>query len=327
MYQKLRLLILIAEDETVRGRPGHLAVSFFHLEKNRYDYCTVMESFKFSDARNKIFRIGDTEVDFMSSMFTVNNSTNEIAENLALVMSVAVLFVICEPKPAEVHPGSTLPKRKLQTVQKRGDYEVYTCEAEQLNTLQAVGYSEDQVPTNNRIFWQVHEECLLEKAHIDENLKNLPNGIIAPLVRFVDQVERSQSLSALPDQPPTSDMEHSQSADCVNQADIKTKVGPFCRCNTIGIGDPCFCPWNPNEGPDSDFESGVGHAICGGCGGCGAHCGATLSEDEFGIARKRWRRRRRHGKLGLGSGCGAVAGSSCGAQCAAACGADIGLYL
>ena len=285
-----------------------------------------MESFRFSDARNRIFKINEVEVDLISSMFTVNSSCTEIAENLALVMSVAVLFVICEPKPAEVHPGCTLPKLKLQTVQKRGDYEVFSCEADTLHALQAVGYAEDQVPTNNRIFWQVHENCLLERAHLDENLHNLPQGIASPLVRFVDQ-ERSLSLSALPDQSPATELEHSQSADCVNQSDLNAKIGPFCRCNTIGIGDPCFCPWNPNEGPDTDFDSGVGRAICGGCGGCGADCGATLSEDEFGIARKRWRRRRRHGRLGLGSGCGAVGSSSCGAGCVAACGADLGIYI
>ncbi len=318
---------VFAEEETVRGRPGHLAVSFFHLGKNRYDYCTVMESYRFSDARNRLFKIADTEVDLISSMFTVNSTCTEIAENLALVMSVAVMFVICEPRPVEVHPGCTVPPRKLQSVQKRGDYEVFTCEAEQLHAIQAVGYREEQVPTNNRIFWQVHEQCFLEKSHLDEDLKNLPQGIASPLVRFVDHTERSLSLSAIPEHPTTSEIEHSQSADCVNQTDLKTKIAPFCRCNTIGIGDPCFCPWNPNEGPDTDFDSGVGRAVCGGCGGCGANCGATLSEDEFGIARKRWRRRRRHGRLGLGSGCGAVAGSSCGAQCAAACGADLGIYI
>ncbi len=190
------------------------------------------------------------------------------------------------------------------------------------------------MPSNNRIFYQAHEKCLTERAHCDDNLKNLPEQVASPLVRFVDEPERSQSMSKLPDKPPVPNIEqaatHSQSADCIvkdEEDEVKNPGKPFCRCNTIGIGDACFCPWNPNEGPDTDFDSGVGNALCGGCGGCGAHCGASLSQDEFGIAKRRWRRRRRHGKLGLGSGCGAVAGSSCGASCAAACGADLGIYI
>ncbi len=120
----------------MRGQPGHLLVSFFNLRTQRYDYCTVMESFKYSEARNRNFKLSGVNVDFLSGTVTIGSDNNEVAEHLALAMSVAVLFVICEPRPTSVHPGCQLPPRKLQAVQKRGDYEVFNCEADQLFTLQ-----------------------------------------------------------------------------------------------------------------------------------------------------------------------------------------------
>ena len=87
----------------IPGSPGTLTVSFYKfntgklsthtLEYKEHDYTLTVES---------------CEVNLMKGTFEVQPQSSEVAENLVLAFSVALLHVLCVPRPPGWKEGQTV---------------------------------------------------------------------------------------------------------------------------------------------------------------------------------------------------------------------------
>ena len=79
----------------VKGSPGTLAVSFHKLP---FGFCPQKVVLQYLQEKY-VLSIGSTEVDLMNGQINISRESSEIAENLALAFSVALLHVLCTPRP------------------------------------------------------------------------------------------------------------------------------------------------------------------------------------------------------------------------------------
>lgn len=86
----------------VRGNPGHLSVRLYSLRG-----ATTAKAAPSSHASipNKNgdygFQLASAAVDLRSGKVSVAADTDDVVQNLCLAFSVAVLYVLCQPRPAQ----------------------------------------------------------------------------------------------------------------------------------------------------------------------------------------------------------------------------------
>lgn len=88
----------------VPWNPGTLSVSFYKCATGAWQNITLpylQENFKFT--------IQDANIDLRSGTIEINSESNEVAENLALAFSVAVLHVLCQPRYRPPPPPEPIP--------------------------------------------------------------------------------------------------------------------------------------------------------------------------------------------------------------------------
>ncbi|XP_005098754.1 uncharacterized protein LOC101860571 [Aplysia californica] len=83
------------------GSEGHLEIRFYHLPTHRWHYVSFDRLYSLATSK---FEIGDCVVEFDSGFIEINSDRCEIAENLALIFSVALIHVLCQPRPSNWAP-------------------------------------------------------------------------------------------------------------------------------------------------------------------------------------------------------------------------------
>ena len=91
--------------KAVPWSPGTLSLSFFKLSTGAWQHLTL--NYLQNDYK---FNIQQSNVDLKTGVIQVDSSTNEVAENLALAFSVALLHVLCQPRPPKPAPPQVAPK-------------------------------------------------------------------------------------------------------------------------------------------------------------------------------------------------------------------------
>ena len=84
--------------------PGTLSVSFYRCATGAWQHITLpylQENFKFT--------IQDANIDLRTGSVEINSEANEVAENLALGFSVALLHVMCQPRYKPPPPPEPIP--------------------------------------------------------------------------------------------------------------------------------------------------------------------------------------------------------------------------
>lgn len=99
---------------------GHLEVRFFHLPNNRWHYVSFDRLYSLATSK---FEIGDCVVEFDSGFIEINSERGEIAENLALIFSVALIHVLCQPRPVNWAPKVDTVTPEIEPVPKLGGSE------------------------------------------------------------------------------------------------------------------------------------------------------------------------------------------------------------
>ena len=86
-----------------------MSLSFFKLATGAWQHLNL--NYLQNDYK---FNIQQSNVDLKTGVIQVDSSTNEVAENLALAFSVALLHVLCQPRPKpappQVAPKPSVPK-------------------------------------------------------------------------------------------------------------------------------------------------------------------------------------------------------------------------
>jgi len=244
-----------------RGDPGYLSVSFYDITADRLTEITVLNAYGHkTGARSKKFKLAQSTVCLSKGQVVIDGSCTHVAENLALSMGVAVMFVLCEPRmsPPGVQSKETSstqqpmyrshnrvglirrPKHRNMrkgshdppklTVKRRGSIAVQQIKADNINVFQAAGYN-TETSCNSWLYWKS-----IQKKDEDEEEDSEPE---------------------------------SEDEGCLVDEDI---TDDDAYCDVIGelTGSALFCPWNPDGDVDGADPSG-----CGGCGGCAASCGGA----------------------------------------------------
>lgn len=118
----------------VPGSPGTLSIRFFKCIRNNWDELALpylTNVFK--------FHLHDVDVDLEHGVIQIVSETNEIAENLTLAFSVALLHVLCQPRP--LTPEGTGATANSGTPI-RGSKEIKHIPSEDLGLVVAAGYTE-----------------------------------------------------------------------------------------------------------------------------------------------------------------------------------------
>ncbi|XP_059177584.1 uncharacterized protein LOC131956954 [Physella acuta] len=102
------------------GSEGHLEVRFYHLKSNKCHFVSFDRLYSLATSK---FEIGDSVVEFDSGFIEINSDRSEIAENLGLIFSVALIHVLCQPRPTNWAPQLTSPKAEEQAVPRLGGSE------------------------------------------------------------------------------------------------------------------------------------------------------------------------------------------------------------
>ncbi|RUS76067.1 hypothetical protein EGW08_016171, partial [Elysia chlorotica] len=90
------------------GSEGHLEIRFFHLPGKRWHFVSFDRLYSLATSK---FEIGDCVVEFDSGFLEIGSQRGELAENLALIFSVALIHVLCQPRPADWAPNLSSPPR------------------------------------------------------------------------------------------------------------------------------------------------------------------------------------------------------------------------
>ncbi|GFO43937.1 glycine-rich domain-containing protein 2 [Plakobranchus ocellatus] len=90
------------------GSEGHLEIRFFHLPGRKWHYVSFDRLYSLATSK---FEIGDCVVEFDSGFLEIGSHRGELAENLALIFSVALIHVLCQPRPADWNPRLSSPPR------------------------------------------------------------------------------------------------------------------------------------------------------------------------------------------------------------------------
>ncbi|KAK6993978.1 glycine-rich domain-containing protein 2 [Biomphalaria glabrata] len=99
---------------------GHLEVRFFHLGTNKWHFVSFDRLYSLATSK---FDIGDCVVEFDSGFIEINSERCEIAENLGLIFSVALIHVLCQPRPQNWAPQLSTPKGEEQVLPRLGGSE------------------------------------------------------------------------------------------------------------------------------------------------------------------------------------------------------------
>ena len=95
--------------KAVPWSPGTLSLSFYKLSTGVWQHLSL--SYLQNDYK---FNIQESNVDLKTGVIQVDSSSNEVAENVALAFSVALLHVLCQPRhkptPPQVAPKPAVPK-------------------------------------------------------------------------------------------------------------------------------------------------------------------------------------------------------------------------
>ncbi|GFR81235.1 glycine-rich domain-containing protein 2 [Elysia marginata] len=90
------------------GSEGHLEIRFFHLPTKKWYFVSFDRLYSLATSK---FEIGDCIVEFDSGFLEIGSHRGEVAENLALIFSVALIHVLCQPRPADWAPRLSSPPR------------------------------------------------------------------------------------------------------------------------------------------------------------------------------------------------------------------------
>lgn len=96
---------------------------FFNLPNNRWHYVSCDRLYSLATSK---FQIGECIVEFDSGFIEIDSQRGEIAENLALVFSVALIHVLCQPRPLNWAPKLESAKQEEEPVPKLGGAEDIT---------------------------------------------------------------------------------------------------------------------------------------------------------------------------------------------------------
>ena len=90
------------------GSEGHLEIRFFHLPGKKWHFVSFDRLYSLATSK---FEIGDCVVEFDSGFLEIGSQRGELAENLALIFSVALIHVLCQPRPSDWAPNLCSPPR------------------------------------------------------------------------------------------------------------------------------------------------------------------------------------------------------------------------
>ena len=84
----------------VRGDPGHFTVRFYSLRGATTKSMSSVQSLPDRDGEFG-FQMDNATVDLRAGMVSVAADTEDVVQNLCLAFSVAVLYVLCQPRPVQ----------------------------------------------------------------------------------------------------------------------------------------------------------------------------------------------------------------------------------
>ena len=114
----------------IPGSPGTLKIEFYMFKTGQLNTHTL--GYRNS---NYTLKIESCEVDLMKGTFEVQPQSNEVAENLALAFSLALLHVLCVPRPPGWKEGQHFKPPKIS----RGSRLIKTVPSDNMDLVLAAG--------------------------------------------------------------------------------------------------------------------------------------------------------------------------------------------
>ncbi|XP_052807820.1 uncharacterized protein LOC128236760 [Mya arenaria] len=262
----------------VSGDPGALLVKLY--KKTSADSMTKTSSFiDYYSTNSRSITLDALEADFKSGLLRVSPSGEEV-ENIALGFSIALLHVLCVPRPRDWEEGKPLkPKvaaKGRKNVMYIPDGLVFFRAAGILYNTPSNHYIRTKLKQNKTLNGQKSTENQLDVDHDDEEMENRSE------VSSIDDI-MCDDWDDLPGDDTCGGIYEGYGGDDSGEVDGGDDGGDFggcggcgssgSACASAGLGSSCGGGGGGGGGDSSGGGGGGCGSSCGGGGGCGSSCG------------------------------------------------------
>ncbi len=230
---------VIVPEPAHHGNPGYLKVKFFNLVHGQTESVHLMKQSPLHFTIN----IQSVRMDLQNATMQIEAGCKEIAESIALGLSVSLLFTLCEPQPQKKAGKTGIINTK---VFERGNREVRKLNVSKHKLIHSMGYNED-IPSNSWLYWYYYNSMLNETG---DHMRN------------------------------TMECNHVYHS-VYNPGKEDGRNGVFCPWNpdgddadTSGVGES-ESSGSGGSSIGSSVTGGADTSGCGGCGGCSASCASS----------------------------------------------------
>lgn len=160
---------LLPEDHLIHGDPGYLKLTYIDLAKEAVFHCSMFDHNPYGTERERVIKLFQSEVNVVTTEVELSGDCVHVAENLAAAMSAAVLFVLCEPRPAD-RPDTDRRANayKEPSLTFRGERPIEYHKPQLYKVIIAAGY-EVESPSNSWLYWL----SVAESSHKGESSSSM----------------------------------------------------------------------------------------------------------------------------------------------------------